>query len=393
MTLLRTPLYGWHAAHNGRIVEFGGWEMPVQYTSIVDEHHAVRRAAGLFDISHMGRLQFTGADAPRVLDHLVTCRVDSLAIGQIRYGLMCNDAGGVLDDVLVYRNCDNIYSLVVNAGNAPKIRAWIETRHGDGASSSSSPLAPALRGEGPGVRGSSTAASTELDFQMKDLGPDSCMIAVQGPQALSILQRLIATDLAAMKYYTCVGGEVAGIPACISRTGYTGEDGFELIAFGPAVELWEKLLAAGKDDGLIPCGLGCRDTLRLEAAMPLYGHELNENVDPLTAGLSFAVKLDKPTFIGREALLRIKAQPQQSVRVGLQLASKRIAREHSEVFVGDTRIGEVSSGTYSPTLEKSIAMAYVDVAHSSTGTSVEADIRGKREVATVVPLPFYKRPT
>lgn len=368
MTLLRTPLYDWHASHNGRIVEFGGWEMPVQYGSIVDEHHAVRKAAGLFDISHMGRLQFTGADAPRVLDHLVTCRVDSLAIGQIRYGLMCNDAGGVLDDVLVYRNCADIYGLVVNAGNAPKIRAWIETRHRDHAASSGS-----------------------LDFQMKDLGDQSSMIAVQGPKALSILQRLTATDLGAMKYYTCVGGEVAGLPACISRTGYTGEDGFELIAFGPAVELWEKLLATGKDDGLIPCGLGCRDTLRLEAAMPLYGHELSEAVNPLTAGLSFAVKLDKPDFIGRDALLQIKAQPQQSVRVGLQLASKRIAREHSEVFVGDTRIGEVSSGTYSPTLEKSIAMAYVGVAHSSTGTSVEVDIRGKREAATVVPLPFYKR--
>ena len=367
-TLLRTPLTDWHASHNGRIVEFGGWEMPVQYTSIVDEHHAVRKAAGLFDISHMGRLQFTGADAPRVLDHLATCRVDSLAIGQIRYGLMCNDAGGVLDDVLVYRNCADIYGLVVNAGNAPKIRGWIETRHNDMAGSSRS-----------------------LDFQMKDLGDQSSMIAIQGPKALAILQQLTTTDLAAMKYYTCLGGAVAGIPACISRTGYTGEDGFELIAFGSAVELWEKLLATGKDDGLIPCGLGCRDTLRLEAAMPLYGHELNENIDPLTAGLSFAVKLDKPNFIGREALLKIKTQPPQSVRVGLQLASKRIAREHSEVFVGDIRIGEVSSGTFSPTLEKSIAMAYVEVAHSAAGNAVEVDIRGKREKATVVPLPFYKR--
>lgn len=368
MTLLRTPLTDWHASHHGRMVEFGGWEMPVQYTSIVDEHHAVRKAAGLFDISHMGRLQFTGADAPRVLDHLVTCRVDSLAVGQIRYGLMCNDAGGVLDDVLVYRNCDNIYGLVVNASNAPKIRAWIEQRHSDAA-----------------------ATSGNLDFQMKDLGPDSCMIALQGPKSLAILQRLTTTDLASMRYYSCAGGAVAGIPACISRTGYTGEDGFELIAFGPAVDLWEKLLATGKDDGLVTCGLGCRDTLRLEAAMPLYGHELNENVDPLTAGLSFAVKLDKPEFIGREALLRIKAQPPQSVRVGLRLASKRIAREHSEVFVGETRVGEVTSGTFSPTLEQSIAMAYVAAGHSVPGSSVEVDIRGKRESATIVPLPFYKR--
>ncbi len=367
-SLNRTSLFDWHAAHHGRIVEFGGWEMPVQYTSIVDEHHAVRNAAGLFDISHMGRLQFTGADAPRVLDHLVTCHVDSLAIGQIRYGLMCNDAGGVLDDVLVYRNCDNIYGLVVNASNAPKIRAWIEARHASAAASSSS-----------------------LDFQMKDLGGDSVMIALQGPKSVSILQRLTNTDVASMKYYTCTGGAVAEIPTCISRTGYTGEDGFELIAFGPAVELWEKLLAAGKDDGLIPCGLGCRDTLRLEAAMPLYGHELNESLDPLTAGLSFAVKLDKPDFIGREALLKIKDQPNRPVRVGLKLASKRIAREHSEIFAGSIHIGDVTSGTFSPTLEQSIAMAYVDASHSAPGTAVEINIRGKREAATVTPLPFYKR--
>ena len=364
----RTPLYDWHASHNGRIVEFGGWEMPVQYSGIVDEHHAVRKAAGLFDISHMGRLQFTGADAPRVLDHLVTCRVDTLAIGQIRYGLMCNDAGGVLDDVLVYRNCDNIYGLVVNAGNAVKIRAWIGQRHAD--------LAP---------------ASGSLDFQMTDLGGQSVMLALQGPRALTILKRLTTTDIAAMKYYTCVGGEVAGMPACISRTGYTGEDGFELIAFGPAVELWEKLLAAGKDDGLIPCGLGCRDTLRLEAAMPLYGHELNETVDPLTAGLSFAVKFDKPDFIGRAALLKIREIPNRPQRVGLKLDSRRIAREHSEVFAGADRIGEVTSGTFSPTLEQSIAMAYVAATHAAIGTAVEVDIRGKRESATVVPLPFYKR--
>jgi aminomethyltransferase len=399
VSLRRTPLYDWHASHNGRIVEFGGWEMPVQYTSIVEEHHAVRKAAGLFDISHMGRLQFTGAGAPRVLDHLVTSRVDTLAIGQIRYGLMCNDAGGVLDDVLVYRNCDNIYGLVVNAGNADKIRAWIEKRHG-AVAASEEPLTP---GPSPrtteaavpaGARGDEDAAPSpgSPDFQMTDLGGQSVMLALQGPKALAILQRLTTTDLGAMKYYTCIGGQVAGIPTCISRTGYTGEDGFELIAFGPAVELWEKLLATGKDDGLVPCGLGCRDTLRLEAAMPLYGHELNENVDPLTAGLSFAVKFDKSGFIGRDALLKIKDVPNRPKRVGLKLNSRRIAREHSEVYAGADRIGEVSSGTFSPTLEQSIAMAYIAAAHAAIGTAVEVDIRGKREPANVVQVPFYKRP-
>ena len=371
-TLLRTSLYGWHAAHNGRIVEFGGWEMPVQYTSIVDEHHAVRKAAGLFDISHMGRLTFSGLDAEPLLSRLLTCRVDNLIDGQIRYGLVCNEAGGVLDDVLVDRLDSMHFGLVVNAGNRTKIVAWIEKLIGE--------IAPEHR-------------ARDLDFEDQTL--ETAMIAIQGPKALSILWRVTqsAVGLGSLKYYTGCPGEVAWIEAFLSRTGYTGEDGFEIIVEqDAAVTLWQRLLDEGQGDGLIPCGLGCRDTLRLEAAMPLYGHELSENVDPLTAGLSFAVKLDKPNFIGRDALLKIKAQPQQSVRVGLQLASKRIAREHSEVFAGDTRIGEVSSGTYSPTLEKSIAMAYLGVAHSSTGMSVEIDIRGKREAATVVPLPFYKRP-
>ena len=373
MTLLRTPLYDWHAAHNGRIVEFGGWEMPVQYTSIVDEHHAVRKAAGLFDISHMGRLTFSGLDAEPLLSRMLTCRVDNLVDGQIRYGLVCNEAGGVLDDVLVNRLNEMNFGLVVNASNRTKIVAWIERLIEE--------IEPEHRGR---------------DLEFDDQTMESAMIAIQGPKALSILSRLTQSDVAlgSLKYYSGCPAEVAGCEAFISRTGYTGEDGFEIIvgedAAGTAA-LWQRLLDEGLENGLIPCGLGCRDTVRLEAAMPLYGHELSETVDPLTAGLSFAVKLDKPNFIGREALLKIKAQPPQSVRVGLQLASKRIAREHSEVFIGDTRIGEISSGTYSPTLEKSIAMAYLDVAHSSTGTSVEIDIRGKRESATVVPLPFYKR--
>ena len=371
MTLLRTPLYDWHASHNGRIVEFGGWEMPVQYTSIVDEHHVVRRAAGLFDISHMGRLTFSGLDAEPLLSRLLTCRVDNLADGQIRYGLVCNEAGGVLDDVLIDRLDSMNFGLVVNASNRTKIVEWIEKLIAE--------IKPEHR-------------ARDLEFEDQTL--ETAMIAIQGPKALAIMSRLTqsAVELGSLKYYTGCPGEIAGLEVFLSRTGYTGEDGFEIIVEqDAALTLWQRLLDEGQGDGLTSCGLGCRDTLRLEAAMPLYGHELNENVDPLTAGLSFAVKLDKPDFIGREALLKIKAQPPQSVRVGLQLATKRIAREHSEVFVGDTRIGEVSSGTYSPTLEKSIAMAYVGVAHSSTGTSVEVDIRGKREASTVVPLPFYKR--
>ena len=371
MTLLRTPLTDWHASHNGRMVEFGGWEMPVQYSSIVDEHHAVRKAAGLFDISHMGRLKLSGLDAQPLLSRLLTCRVDNLVDGQIRYGLVCNEAGGVLDDVLVDRLDSMNFGLVVNAGNRTKIVAWIEQLVAE--------IEPEHR-------------ARDLEFEDQTL--ETAMIAIQGPKALTIMSRLTrsAVELGSLKYYTGCPGEVAGLEAFISRTGYTGEDGFEIIIEqAAATALWQRLLDEGLENGLIPCGLGCRDTLRLEAAMPLYGHELSETVDPLTAGLSFAVKLDKPDFIGREALLKIKDQPNRAVRVGLKLATKRIAREHSEVFFGPKPIGEVSSGTYSPTLEQSIAMAYVSAEHSTTGALVEVDIRGKREAATVVPLPFYKR--
>lgn len=373
--LLRTPLYDWHASHNGRIVEFGGWEMPVQYTGIVDEHNAVRKSAGLFDISHMGRLSFSGLDAEPFLSRLLTCRVDNLIDGQIRYGLVCREDGGVLDDILVYKIDSLHYGLVVNASNRTKIVAWIEKHAAE--------IEPTTHAR---------------DFEFIDETSSTSMIAIQGPKALGILSRLTKSnvELSSLKYYSACAGQVAGTEAFISRTGYTGEDGFEItIAEGPegSIRLWQQLLDAGKDDGLLPCGLGCRDTLRLEAAMPLYGHELLEEIDPLTAGLSFAVKLDKSDFIGRDALLKIKSQPNRPVRIGLKLASRRIAREHSELYSGDKRIGQVTSGTFSPTLEQSIAMAYVDAATAVPGTAIEVDIRGKREAATIVSLPFYKRAT
>jgi aminomethyltransferase len=373
--LLRTPLFDWHNSHGGRIVEFGGWEMPVQYSGIVEEHHAVRKAAGLFDISHMGRLSFSGLDVEPFLGRLLTCRVDNLVNGQIRYGLVCREDGGVLDDILVYKLDSLNFGLVVNASNRLKIVAWI--------------LEHASKID---------AVDHATDFEFVDQTTSSAMIAIQGPKALAILSGLTKSDidLGSLKYYSGCDGEVAGIEAFISRTGYTGEDGFEItVSEGAAgsTRVWQQLLDAGQGDGLLPCGLGCRDTLRLEAAMPLYGHELNESLDPLTAGLSFAVKLDKPDFIGRDALLKIKETPNKPVRVGLILDSRRIARENAEVYAGDTRIGHVTSGSFGPTLEKSIAMAYLDAAHATTGTAVQVDIRGKRETATVVPLPFYKRST
>ncbi|MEI8019937.1 MAG: glycine cleavage system aminomethyltransferase GcvT [Schlesneria sp.] len=369
MSLRRTPLFDWHTNHNGRMVEFGGWEMPVQYTSIVDEHHSVRKGVGLFDISHMGRLTFSGADASRLLSHLLTCRVDNLVDGQIRYGLVCNDDGGILDDVLVNRIDATSFGLVVNASNREKIVNWIGKRAYD-----------------------VITANQTLNVSFEDETLDTVMIAVQGPLALKLVNQITGENFDSMRYYTGRSITFDGVRAFVSRTGYTGEDGFELIVpNASATRVWESLMTSGRDIGVKPCGLGCRDTLRLEAAMPLYGHELSEDVDPLRAGLGSSVKLDKTEFIGRNALARISEQSNRHVRVGLRLGSRRIAREHSEIFVGPDRVGEVTSGTFSPTLEQAIAMAYVTAEHSKVGSSVEIDIRGKREAAEVVSLPFYKR--
>ncbi len=343
------------------MVDFAGWHMPVQYTSITEEHHAVRRAAGLFDIAHMGRIRFTGADACRFLDRILTNNVQSLKVGQIRYSLVVNEAGGILDDVLVYRFAD-FYALVVNASNREKILNWIEKHR-------------------PG-----------FDVTVTDQTFDKSMLAIQGPCAADILAPFVDAEIAPLKYYTAIEAQVCGQPAIVSRTGYTGEDGFEVITPAEAGEaLWKTLVDAGKSRGLLPAGLGCRDTLRLEAAMPLYGHELDETIDPFTAGLSFGVKLSKPSFIGREALIVAEESGNRPVRVGLELASRRIARENAPILVGETVVGRVTSGTFSPTLEKSIAMGYVAGAHAALGTPVEVDVRGKRESAVIVKLPFYTR--
>jgi aminomethyltransferase len=327
----------------------------------VAEHHAVRRAAGLFDIAHMGRLKFTGPDAAKFLDYLVTNDVNSLAVGQIKYALVTNDSGHILDDVLVYRLPD-CHLLVVNASNRLKILDWIEHHR------------------------------ARFAVTVEDQTISHFMLALQGPHAQALLQPLVDKNLAEIKYYFGTPTRVMGQAGLVSRTGYTGEDGFEVIV--PAAQansLWESLFAAGSPNGLLPAGLGCRDTLRLEAGMPLYGHELNETIDPFTAGLAFGVRLDAGDFIGREALIAAKANTTRPRRVGLELAGKRIAREGAIVFDGESQVGRVTSGTFSPTLEKSIAMAYVAPAQGTVGTSLTVDIRGQREPAKVVKLPFYKR--
>ncbi|MGQ0637301.1 MAG: glycine cleavage system aminomethyltransferase GcvT [Planctomycetaceae bacterium] len=359
--MLHTPCHAWHVAHGGRMVDFAGWDMPVQYTSIVAEHTAVRTAAGLFDIAHMGRLRFTGPEAAKFLDYLLTNDVAGLEVGQIRYSLVTNEDGGILDDVLVYRFLD-FHLLVVNASNRLKILDWIAKHQ--------SPFKATVTDE------------TVAQF----------MLALQGPRALELLQPLVDVELKSLRYYHGAPATVMGQAGLVSRTGYTGEDGCEVIVpAGKALALWESLVDHGAAVGLVPAGLGCRDTLRLEAAMPLYGHELNEQIDPFTAGLAFGVTLDKGEFLGRTALAAAKANTSRPRRVGLELAGKRIAREGALVFVGDRQAGHVTSGTFSPTLQKSIAMAYVSADAAVAGTSLVVEIRGTREKATVVKLPFYKR--
>jgi aminomethyltransferase len=357
----RTPLYDWHVAHGARMVEFGGWMMPVQYGSIVDEHHATRRAVGLFDISHMGRLKFTGSGAAAFLDGLLTRRVIGLDAGKIRYSLVTNESGGILDDVLIYHLPDH-YMLVVNASNRSKIVGWVQQH-----------------------------LATAKDVQFTDETLATAMIAVQGPKALDSTAKLVSAPLATMDYYTGAASKIAGTTGLASRTGYTGEDGCELIVpRAAAVSVWQAVLDAGAAQGAKPAGLGARDTLRLEAAMPLYGHELSEEIDPYRAGLSFAVNLNHD-FIGRTALSRLKDDPNQPARVGLELAGKRVPREHYPVMHDGASVGSITSGTFSPTLEKPIAMAYVRRELAAPGTQLSVDIRGKLEPATVVGLPFYRR--
>lgn len=343
------------------MVDFAGWAMPVQYSTIIDEHLAVRNAAGLFDISHMGRLRLTGPDAERFAERLVTCRVGTLKMGQIRYGLVTTSSGGILDDVLVYRLGESEYGIVVNASNREKITDWIGKQRSD------------------------------AEVALRDETFETGMIAMQGPATAELLAPHIDIQLSDLRFYRCVNATVLDLPVLVSRTGYTGEDGFEFIL--PAertTTLWERLLTLGGGGGVVPCGLGCRDTLRLEAGMPLYGHELSEEIDPIKAGLSFAVALDKD-FIGRDAIAQIAERGPEQTRVGLRLAGKRIAREGTPLFSGNEQIGVVTSGTFSPTLQASIAMGRVPPEFAETGTRLEADLRGKREPATVVELPFYRR--
>lgn len=357
------------------MVDFAGWSMPVQYTSIADEHNATRNAVGVFDISHMGRLGIRGTNALEFLDAILTRRVTNLQPYQIRYSLVCNESGGILDDVLVYGLEDAVYpllhgptySMVVNASNREKIVSWLNSR----------------------------AASAQIT--VLDNTTDTAMIAVQGPKAIDLVQPLVRTNvpIRGLKYYTYTTGNwnVGGVDdVLVSRTGYTGEDGVEIICLADgATTIWEQVLAVAQPVGGMAAGLGARDTLRLEAAMPLYGHELSEAINPLEAGLNFAVTLGGREFAGSKALEKAATDKSQPVRVGLQLDGKRVPRQGAQVLQGEEIVGEVTSGTFSPTFERPIAMAYVRPTAAAIGSHLATDIRGTQYPATVVPLPFYER--
>ncbi|HEX6817718.1 MAG TPA: glycine cleavage system aminomethyltransferase GcvT, partial [Ktedonobacterales bacterium] len=360
----RTPLYDEHRALGARLVEFSGWEMPVQYSGILEEHRAVRERAGIFDVSHMGEFRVEGPGALDFLQGLVPNNVARLGDGQALYTQICNEQGGTLDDLLIYRLGDERYMTVVNAGTMESDWDWF-TRQ----------------------------AASHADVTLTNISDQTGLIALQGPRALDILQPLTETDLSAIAYYHFAQGTVAGVSCLISRTGYTGEDGFELYcASGDVVALWRTLLEAGAPYGLIPAGLGARDTLRLEAGFCLYGHELNEQTSPLEAGLGWSVKLEKGhDFIGREALLAQKQDGLPRKLVGVELRDRGVPRAGYAILRDGTPIGELTSGTVGPTLGKAIGMGYVPPAEAKVGAEVAVEIRGKAVPAVIVALPFYKR--
>jgi glycine cleavage system T protein (aminomethyltransferase) len=361
---LATPLADRHAALGARMVEFAGWLMPLQYSGILEEHRAVRARAGLFDLSHMGELFVEGPEAAAGLSYALSTDPASLKVGRAQYSMICFPEGGVLDDLIVYRLGDERFMVVANASNAGAV---------------SDALAERLAGR--------RAVLDDRSLAM-------ALVAIQGPRSLGILAPLTDVALDGLRYYAIAEGRVAEVPALVARTGYTGEDGFEVfVDVADAERVWDALMAAGKSEGLVPVGLGARDTLRLEAGMPLYGNELGPDTTPYEAGLDRVVKLAKEgDFVGRAALEKAQADGPRKRLVGLAIRGRGIARHGYEVLAGGHKVGAVTSGTLSPTLGTPIAMAYVTPAEAEPGTIVEVGIRDQRVPAEVVPLPFYKRP-
>ena len=367
VALLRTAIHDRHVAAKARMVDFGGWDMPIQYGGILAEHHAVRRSVGVFDLSHMGRLYVSGPDALALVQYLATNDASKLAAGRAQYSLICGEDGRILDDVIVY-NLGERMLLVVNASNREKILAWIADRR-------AGPLA-------------------SLDADVHDGTTETAMIGFQGPESARLLQSLTPANLDDLRYYAAVDTTVDGVPTLLARTGYTGEDGFELIvAAEHGTRIWDLLLEPR--DGVTPalCGLGARDTLRLEAGMALYGHEIDETRNPYEAGLGRVVKAEKGEFGGRDALRTSSAAETGLALVAFELLAGGVPRQGYPIVDGDTQIGVVTSGNVSPSLGKPIGMAYVPREQSEVGASLSVQIRGKAVPARVVALPFYEHRT
>jgi len=358
----KTPLNRVHREAGARMVSFSGWDMPVQYTGVIDEHLAVRTHAGIFDVSHMGEVEVSGREALDFLQHVTCNDVARLAPGRIQYSALTTPEGTFVDDLLVHKMGEDDYWLVINAGNTPKDVDWLRY-HAKG-----------------------------YDLRLDDVSDRWCQIALQGPRSQEILKSLTDVPLAAIKYYGFVRGEVAGVPCIVSRTGYTGEDGFEL--YGPpesAEKLWYAVLGAGAPHGCVPAGLAARDTLRLEAKMALYGNDIDDTTTVLEADLGWILKIEKGDFLGRDALARQKSEGLTRMLVGFETEGRAIARHGHKAMSQGTQVGTVTSGTFAPFLKKNIGLVYLPIALTQPGSRFEIDIRGRMEPAVVVPTPFYKR--
>jgi aminomethyltransferase len=357
--LKRTPLHAAHVRLGARMIPFGGWDMPVQYAGIVEEHRTVRSAVGCFDVSHMGEFEFQGSDALRALQRLTTNDVATLEVGQVQYSLLCYEEGGIVDDLTLYRLSPDHYMMTVNASNIDKDWAWV-TRHLDGR------------------------------VEARNVSEQTGLIAVQGPHAERLVGRLSDVDVAALGYYHFRHGRVAGVPGIVSRTGYTGEDGFELYlpADGTA-QVWDRLLAEGRADGAAPIGLGARDTLRLEMKYALYGNDIDETTNPLEAGLGWVVKPGKGEFIGRAAIEAVRAAGPRRRLVGFEMVERAVARHGYPILHDGVPVGVVTSGSYGPSVDRYIGIGYVPTPLAAVGTGIAVEVRGRGQGARVVKTPFH----
>lgn len=360
--LKKTVLYPLYGKYGAKVIDFGGWALPVQFSSILEEHEAVRERAGLFDVSHMGEVDVKGSDSLRYIQKLITNDASKLEEGKAIYSPMCYSDGGTVDDLLIYKYSDDHYLLVVNAANIEKDFAWF-------------------------------TENLEGDVEINNISDQVSQLAIQGPLAEEILQKMADIDLATIGFFNFRRDvDLNGIKALVSRTGYTGEDGFEIyLDNSDAPRLWEMILEAGTEEGILPCGLGARDTLRFEAKLPLYGQELSKDITPIEAGLGYFVKFDKGEFIGRDVLLDQKTNGPKRKLVGIEMIERGIPRTHYKVLVGEEEIGEVTTGTQSPTLKKNVGLALIKAEYATIDSEVAVEIRDKKVLAKIVKTPFYKK--